>query len=87
MASERSLPTPYAKESDRQVQQEQALSLRVKARDAGRRFWVRAATSNPQPQLRNLLSSDRSDYNGRSADWMGTCFISSSDCNSCCTKP
>ena len=56
MASERSLPTPYAKESDRQVQQEQALSLRVKARDAGRRFWVRAATSNPQPQLRNLLS-------------------------------
>ena len=56
MASERSLPTPYAKESDRQAQQEQALSLRVKARDAGRRFWVRAATSNPQPQLRNLLS-------------------------------
>ena len=38
MAGERSLPTPYAKESDRQVRQEQALSLRVKARDAGRRF-------------------------------------------------
>ena len=56
MASERSLPTPYAKESDRQAQQEQALSLRVKARDAGRRFWVRVATSRPQPQLRTLLS-------------------------------
>ena len=56
MASERSLPTPYPKESDRQAQQEQALSLRVKARDAGRRFWVRVATSRPQPQLRTLLS-------------------------------
>ena len=56
MAGERTLPTPYAKESDRQVQQEQALSLRVKARDAGRRFWVRIATSRPQPQLRSLLS-------------------------------
>ena len=56
MAGERSLPTPYAKESDRQVRQEQALSLRVKARDAGRRFWVRIATSRPQPQLRTLLS-------------------------------
>ena len=56
MAGERSLPTPYAKESDRQVQQEQALSLRVKARDAGRRFWVRIATSRPQPQLRTLFS-------------------------------
>ena len=56
MASERNLPTPYAKESDREVQQEQALSLRVKARDAGRRFWVRVATSNPQPQFRKLLS-------------------------------
>ena len=56
MAGDRSLPTPYAKESDRQVRQEQALSLRVKARDAGRRFWVRIATSRPQPQLRTLLS-------------------------------
>ena len=44
MASERSLPTPYAEESERHVQQEQALSLRVKARDAGRKFWVRIAS-------------------------------------------
>jgi len=56
MASERSLPTPYAEESERHVQQEQALSLRVKARDAGRKFWVRIASSRPLPQLRLFLS-------------------------------
>ena len=56
MASERSLPTPYAEESERHVQQEQALRLRVQARDAGRRFWVRIASSRPLPQLRLFLS-------------------------------
>lgn len=57
MVSERSLPTPYAEESERHVQQEQALTLRVKARDAGRRFWVRVASAWPQPQLRLFLSA------------------------------
>ncbi len=57
MASERRLPTPYAEESERQLHQEQALSLRVKARDAGRRFWVRVASGWPQPQLRLFLSA------------------------------
>jgi len=57
MVSDRSLPTPYAEESERQLQQEQALSLRVKARDAGRRFWVRVASAWPQPQLRLFLSA------------------------------
>ena len=84
MAGERSLPTPYAKESDRQVRQEQALSLRVKARDAGRRFWVRIATSRPQPVAYPVITL--CSVNNRSASYsMGICLISISNCASCGT--
>lgn len=52
----KSLPTPYAEQSERHLQQEQALSRRVRSRDTGRRFWTRLATTSPLPQLRLLFS-------------------------------
>ncbi len=54
--SNRTLPTPYAEDSERFKRQEHALNIRVKARDAGRKFWTRISSSNPQPQIRKLLS-------------------------------
>ncbi len=54
--SNRTLPTPYAEDSERYKRQEHALNLRVKARDTGRRLWTRVSSSKPQPQLRILLS-------------------------------
>lgn len=51
----KSLPTPYAENSVRQIHQEQALNLRVKTRDAGRRFWTRITTTTPLPLLRFFL--------------------------------
>ena len=52
----KSLPTPYAENSERQIRQEQALNFRIKTRDAGRRFWTRVTTSTPLPQLRFIFS-------------------------------